>query len=357
MESLKKEALRKQLVSLASRQKHLLTVVQNQEELVHKIQNYRKTKQELSASFSKEEISNLVISHGNYERQSLTADRIVSPDIVTFSLGIGASVPNGNRVETHLSLENRFSAQECSQYPHICLDETGANKEAIRSKKVSDHALASKNGVRQYPFKKSKLTNAVEVVTLPSEPAVSTLKTKCLQQKDIDRVACVAAAEQGKKSLNPTSVTNALNMVESRSNVVNNNVCQPSGYCQQVLTDDNRQRYISKIEIFQQQQQVTSSTSTKNFPNTLQQMIHRSNGNTVNTSSVLTNTTSKTDYPVKLSEKSSQSCSNQECEQRQVRYRRKNRKNLQLIDLLEVGIIKPGENVLEFKLQVIVDTQ
>lgn len=358
MESSKKGALRKQLVNLASRQKHLLTVAQNQEELVQKIQNYRKTKREFSASGSEKEISNLVISHGNDERQSLTADEILSPDVVTFSVGLAASVPYGNRVEAHLSLENRFSAQECSQYPHICLDERGANKEAIRSKKVSDHALASKNRVRKYPFNNtSKLRNAVEVVALPSEPAVSTVKTKCFQQKDIDHVACVATAEQGKESLNPTSVTSALNMVESRSNVVNNNACQPGSYCQQVLTDEDPHRYINKIEAFQQQQQVTSSASTKNFPNTQQQMIHRSNGNTVNASSVLTNTTSKTDYPIKLSEKSSQSYSNQECEQRQVRNERKNRKKHQLIDLLELGMIKPGENVLEFKLQVIIDTE
>ncbi|KFO83526.1 Putative ankyrin repeat domain-containing protein 31, partial [Buceros rhinoceros silvestris] len=352
VESFKKGVLRKQLVSLASRQKHLLTVAQNQEELVQKIQNYRKTKQEFIASCSEKEISNLVISYGNDERQSLTADEIVSPDIVTFSMGLAASVPSGNRVEAHLSLENRFSAQECSQYPHICLDERGANKEGIRSKKVSDHAFASENRVREYLFNNtSKLTNAVEVVTLPSEPAVSTVKTKCLQEKDIDHVACVATAEQGKKSLNPTSVTNALNMVESQSNVVNNNVCQPGSDCQQVLTVEDPHRYINKIEAFQQQQQVTSSTSTKNFPNTQQQMIHRTNGNTVNASSVLTNNSSKTDYPVKLGEKSSQSYSNQQCEQRQVRYGRKNRKKLQLIDLLELGAIKPGENVLEFKLQ------
>ncbi|KFM08220.1 Putative ankyrin repeat domain-containing protein 31, partial [Aptenodytes forsteri] len=350
VESFKKGALRKQLVNLASRQKSLLTIAQTQEELVQKIQNYRRTKQVFSASCSDKQISNLVISCGNVKGQSLTAGEIMCPDVVTFSMGLGASMPNGNRVEAHLSLENRFSAQECSQHPHICLAETGANKEAIRSKEASDHALASENGIREYPFDNmSKLTNAVEVVTLPSEPTVSTAKTKCSQQKDIH---CVAIAEQGNKSLNPTSVTNALNIVEPRSVVVNNNVCQPGSDCRQVLTDEDLHRYVNKKEAFQrQQQQVILSTSTKNFPNTLQQMIFQSSENSFHTSSVLTNLTSNTDYPVNLSEKSSQSYSNQECEQKQVRYGRKNRKKLQLIDLLELGRIKPGENVLEFKLQ------
>ncbi|XP_068279471.1 ankyrin repeat domain-containing protein 31 [Nyctibius grandis] len=350
VESFKKGVLRKQLVNLASKQKSLLTVAQNQEKLVQKIQNYRKTKQVFSASCSEKQISNLVTSHGNDKRQSLTADEIMCPD-VTLSVGLGASMPNGNRVEAHLSLENRFSAQECSHHPLIRLDETGANKEAIRSKEASDHALTSENRIRKYPFDNMlKLTNAIEVVTLPSEPAVSTAKAKCSQQKDID---CAAIAEQGNKSLNPTSVTNTLNIVEPPSTIVNNNVCQPVSACHQVLTDEDLHRNVNKKEPFQQQQQqqVILSKSTKNFPNTLQQMIFHSSENSFNANSGLTNLTSNTDYPVNLSEESSQSYSNQKCEQNQVTYRRKNKKKLQLIDLLELGRIEPGENVLEFKLQ------
>ncbi|NXX20210.1 ANR31 protein, partial [Podargus strigoides] len=351
VESFKKEEPRKQLVNPASKQKSLLTVAQSQEELVQKIQNYRKTNQLFGASCSEQQISNSVVSHGNDKRQSLTADEIMCPDVVTFGMGLGASMPDGNRVKAYLSLENRFSAQECSQHPHICLDETGANKEAIRSKEASDHALASENSVREYPFDNtSKLTNAVEAVTLPSEPTVFIAKTKCLQQKDID---CVAITEQGNKSLNPISVTNTLNIVESQSTVAHNRVCQPGSGCQQVLIDEDLHRYVNRKAAFQQQQQqqVVLSTSTKNFPDTLHQMIFQSSENSFNANLEFTNLTSNTDYPVNLSENSSQSYTNQECEKKQVRFGRKNRKKLQLIDLLELGRIKPGENVLEFKLQ------
>ncbi|NXI46205.1 ANR31 protein, partial [Galbula dea] len=348
VESFEKGALRKQLVSLASRQKRLSTVVETQEELVQKIQNYRRTKQVLSASCSEKQTSNLVVSRGNDKRQSLTADEVMCPVVVTFSTGLGATMPNGNRVEAHLSLENRFSAQECSQHPHICLDKTGANNEAFRSKEDSDHALAYKNRVREYPFSMSEVTNAVEMMTLPSEPTASTAKTKCSQQKDIDFVACVATPEQGNHSLNPISVTNTLNTVEPRSTVVNNRVCHP------VLTYEELHRYVNKEEAFQQkqqQQQVILLTSTKNFPNTLQQMSFQIKENSFNANSLLTNLASDTDFPLNLSEKSSQGYSSQECEQNQVRCGRKNRKKLQLIDLLEMGKIKPGEDVLEFKLQ------
>ncbi|XP_014820326.1 PREDICTED: putative ankyrin repeat domain-containing protein 31 [Calidris pugnax] len=346
VESFKKGALRKQLVHLASRQRHLLAIAQTQEKLVQKIQNYRRTQQVFSASCSEKEISHSVISCGNDKRRSLTADESMCPDVVTFNMGLGASVPNRNAVEAHLSLENRFSAQECSQHPHTCLDKTEANKEAIRSKEGSDHALASESRVREYHFDNmSMLTNAVEVVTLPSEPTVSTAKTKCSWQKEID---CVAIVEEGIKSLNPTSVTYTLNTAEPRSAVVNNRVCQPGSDYQQVLADEPLHRYVDKKEAFQQQ--VVLSTSTKNFPNTPQQVIFWSSENSFNADSVLTDLASNTDYPVKLSEKPSQSYSNQECEQNKVR-RGRSRKKLQLIDLLELGRIKPGEDVLEFKLQ------
>ncbi|NXB65989.1 ANR31 protein, partial [Struthidea cinerea] len=350
VESFKKGALRKQLVNLASRQKSLLTVAQNQEKLVQKIQNYRKTKQMLNSP-SEKQISNLVISHGSDTRQSLTADEILCPNPVTFSMGLGANMPNGNRVEAHVSLENRFSAQECIQQPHIYLDKTGANKEALTSKEASDHALASENRLREYPFDNmSKLTNAAEVMTLPSEPGISTAKTKCSQQKDID---CVAIAEQGNKYLNPTSMTNTLNIVEPRSTVVNKNVCQTTSDCKQVLSHEDLHRYVNKKEAFQQKQpqQVILLASSKNCSNTLQQMVFQSSENSFNANLVLTNLTSNTDSPVNVSEKSSQSYSNQEWEQNQLRYGRRTRKKQQLIDLLELGRIKPGENVLEFKLQ------
>ncbi|NWW06320.1 ANR31 protein, partial [Oreocharis arfaki] len=350
VESFKKGALRKQLVNLASRQKSLLTVAQNQEKLMQKIRNYRKTKKMFSSS-SEKQISNLVIFRGSDTRQSLTDNEIMCPNAVTFSMGLGANTPNGNRVEAHVSLENRFSSQECIQHPHIYLDKTGANKEAITSKETSDHALASENRLREYPFDDmSKLTNAAEVMTLPSEPAISTAKTKCSQQKDID---CVAIVEQGNKFLNPSSMTNTLNIVEPRSTVVNKNVCQVTSDCKRVLSHEDLHRYVSKKEVFQQKQpqQVILLASTKNFSNTLQQMVFQSSENSFNAELVHSNLDSNTDSPVNVSEKSSQSYSNQEWEQNQVRYGRRTRKKHQLTDLLDLGRIKPGENVLEFKLQ------
>ncbi|XP_042681729.1 ankyrin repeat domain-containing protein 31 [Centrocercus urophasianus] len=310
------------------RQKNLLTVVQNQKELLQKIENYRKTKQVFRASDSEKQILN--------------------PNVVTDAMGLGASMPNENRVKAHLSSENRSSAQECSQCPNNCLAETETNKEAVRGKVVSDSTSESENWVRKYYFyDMSGLTNAIELVSLPSKPAASTAETNCSQQKDID---LIAVGEQGNKSLDPTSVTNTFSISEAQTAAASNSVCQPGGDCQQVLADEDVHRYVNKKKAFQQHQQVITSASTDNFPN-LNQMFLRSRGNSFNAESMAANFASDADYPVNLSEKSFQNCGYKECERKQRKYVRKNTKKLQLIDLLELGRIKPGENVLEFTLK------
>ncbi|XP_010723868.1 ankyrin repeat domain-containing protein 31 [Meleagris gallopavo] len=309
------------------RQKNL-TVVQNQKKLLQKIENYRKTKQVFRASDSGKQIMN--------------------PNVVTHAMGLGASMPNENRVKAHLSSENRFSAQECNQNPNNCLVETETNKEAVRGKVVSDSTSASENWIRKhYFYNMSGLTNAIELVALPPKPAASTAKTNRWQQKDIDHIA---VGEQGNKSLDPTSVTNTLSISEAQSTAASNSVCQPGGDCQHVLADGDVHRYVNKKKAFQQHQQVITSASTDNFPN-LHQMFFRSHGNSFNAASVDANFASNADYPVNLSEKSFQNYGYKECEQKQRKYARKNTKKLQLIDLLELGRIKPGENVLEFTLK------
>ncbi|XP_015704291.1 ankyrin repeat domain-containing protein 31 isoform X3 [Coturnix japonica] len=326
-ESFNEGAQQEQVANLSSRQENLLTLVQNQKKLLQKIENYRKTNQVFRASDSEKQIVNL--------------------DVVTFAMGLDASIPHENRVKAHLSSENRFSAQECNQYPNNRLAETEANKEAVRSKVISDSTSASENPKRKYYFYDlSKLTNAMELLLLPSKPAASTAKNRCLQQKDIDHIA---VGEQGNKSLDLISVTNTLNSPEAQSTVTSNSVCQPGGDCQQVLADEGIHRYINKKEAFQQHQQVMASASTDNFPN-LHPVFFQSCGNSCDAESIAANFTSNTDYPVNLSEKTFQSYVYKECEQKRRKCARKRKKKLQLIDLLELGRIKPGENVLEFTL-------
>ncbi|XP_074850339.1 ankyrin repeat domain-containing protein 31 [Carettochelys insculpta] len=343
VESFKQGALREQLVQLASRQKSLLTVAQKQKELGHKIKKYRSAKQ-LYSMCSKKQIPNTVIFCERVDRNDVTVDKIVHPDVPTVSTEPSAKLTNGNLVERHLPVELNGSDQEYNQHPNGCLNEIEANEETSTSQEVSSHNLMHGNRVTECIFDKtSKSTATIEIITLPSEPVTCITRTKSSQQ---EKDNSVAIAVQGRKAPNSTLVTSMINISEAESFVIDNNIHQPTTERQQVLTGKTLQRYGHTNEA-SHKQPIIVSKSAENASLTLQQNNLHNN----RTSDNATGLVSYVPDTVNISQNSSQCSDNQDSEQQQLKCRGSRRKKIRLKDLLDLGKIKPGENVLEFKLQ------
>uniref|UniRef100_K7EY99 Uncharacterized protein n=1 Tax=Pelodiscus sinensis TaxID=13735 RepID=K7EY99_PELSI len=294
----------------------------------------------MKSLWAKKQISNSGISYERDDRDDLTVDKRVHHDVVTVNMEPYAKLTNGNPVE------GTFSDQEYSQHPNSCLDETGANEETSTSKEVSSHALTYENRVREYIFDNmSGPIDTTEMIMSSSEPIICTTQTKCSQQEQNNYIAIPV---QVSKSPNPTPVTSSLNISEAESFVITNNTHQSTADCQQVPTGKTLQRYGHRNEA-SQKQAIVVSESAEIAPFTLQQNIFQNNRISHNATGLV----SCIPYPVNISQNSSsQYSNNQDSEQLQLNCRGNRRRKNRLKDLLQLGKIKPGENVLEFKLQV-----
>ncbi|XP_029474954.1 putative ankyrin repeat domain-containing protein 31 [Rhinatrema bivittatum] len=155
---------------------------------------------------------------------------------------------------------------------------------------------------------------------------------ECSQQETIDHLECTA---QANKFYNPMPISSMLNISETRSGIVNENIHQPTTECQHGLpTDQNLQINAHMKEISHQQCTKLSETVPKSFSN------HQKNRIMLNDNSRHIEQLD-TPHPGNFSNK-----------QQQMDYTSEGKKRkIHLIDLIKLGKIKPGEDVLEFKLQ------
>ncbi|XP_061476762.1 ankyrin repeat domain-containing protein 31 isoform X12 [Rhineura floridana] len=326
VECFKQGALREQIAKLVSRQKSLLLMAQKQKALGRKIQNYKNAKKE-SSSKAKHLLSTLIPCEGNNTEDGASGKTALCPDVVV-------------SLETSRIRDNIFLDQESSQYPNRSLNMSGGNGKGIRGEKVDLEDLVSENNLRENSTEEvtkithSKSSDTIVQATLSSEPVGCFTQQIYLEDTD-----CISVALQRNKPLRVCTLNSS-----ATGSIVNNNINQRTTESQYVCTNEPLQQCSNISEDLQIQPELASTDSylaihQKNIPN--------------NQISLNANLEPTRLFSHALLQNSSNSspCSNSQNSEKQLNFKANRREKNQLLHLLELGKIKPGDDVLEFTLQ------
>lgn len=322
MESFKQGALREQLVKLVSRQKSLLLMAQRQKELGQKIQKYNNAKKDSSHSAKKKFNS----CARNNTKNSTSSKTAACPDEV-------------KDLETSLVVTNSSLDQEMSQFPNRSPNVSGGNGIAIRHEKVGLHNLVSENRfVADIVAEElnSKTLDSIDQTILPSEPIV-----RFIQTAQPEKIDYVSVASQGNKL--PSTPTTPIVNISTSGNV--------GVAVNQLTTEDQHVCINEPLQQHSNMKPTLELESTRSYLVTHQKNIFLNNRVAIDENSEPTETFSYSLSPCRFSQNPSQSSDNQDSE-RKLKFQTKKRRNPELLDLLKLGKIKPGDDVLEFTLQV-----
>nr|XP_056705001.1 ankyrin repeat domain-containing protein 31 [Euleptes europaea] len=326
VESFKQGALREQLVKLVSRQKSLLLMAQKQKELGQKIQNYKMEKNE-SLSLAKQILSASISCERNSTKDGTSDKTPQCPDV---AMGM----------ESSWVMESSFLDQEHNQYPNASLDE--GNGRAVRQNVVGPHNEVSKK--REYTIdtiSDPEFSSAVDQTMLPSEP-VCLIQTKQSHRKETD---CDSMAPGRNTPPAAEPVTCELNISEA-TNIAVSSINQPPAL---VCINETLQQRSSINEAYQTQTRIDLESIHSRLA-TSQKNIYPNNRTSLNANLELRGIVSDAPSPSRTSQDCS-NCSTRQDSENQLNLKPNRRKKTQLLDLIEQGKIKPGDNVLEFTLQ------
>uniref|UniRef100_A0ACB8EQT6 Uncharacterized protein n=2 Tax=Sphaerodactylus townsendi TaxID=933632 RepID=A0ACB8EQT6_9SAUR len=300
-------------------------MAQKQKELGQKVQNYKKAKNE-SLSLAKQTPSTSSSCERNSTKDG-TSDRTPQcPDVA-------------KGMESTLVMESSFLDQEHNQNPNVSLNE--GNGAIVSHNVVGSHNEVSKKGeyttdnISDFQF-----SSAVDQATLPSEP-ICFIKTKPSQLKETD---CESVGPGRNTPPAAVPVTCELNISET-TNISVSSVNQQTAL---VCMNETFQQH-SRVNETYQTQKITNLESIHSCLSTSQKNIS-DNRTSLNAGLGLPGVVSRVSSPSRNSQDGS-NCSAKQDSENQFSFKPKRRKKTQLLDLIEQGKIKPGDDVLEFTLQ------
>lgn len=296
-------------------------MAQKQKELGKKIQNYKRALSDSSRSV-KQVPSTFDSCESNNTKDGASAKTSQCPNVVIMS----------------------FNSQ-MNQNQNKCLNVSGGNGEAITQKEIELHKLICETKVREYitdEVSDSVSTDAIELSASPSE--IHLIQTKHSQVKNI----FVSPLRDSPPNVTPRTCT--LNISGDGSISVNNKINEPINKNQYVCSDEPLQQHLNINTDIHEQPMVALESTHRNLA-TNQTNISPSNGASLDANLQPAWKLSCMTSPGRISQNSTQCSDNQDSE-KQLNLKANRRKKNQLLALLELGKVMPGNDVLEFTLQV-----
>ncbi|XP_008069236.1 putative ankyrin repeat domain-containing protein 31 [Carlito syrichta] len=331
IESFKHGPLREQLANLATRQKSLLVVAKKQKKISLKIQNYKSATTLSGVSLRKLPPRTEMSSEKNSQKL-ISLENSMQPQLDSLS---PVNLDCENTQETQLSLETWNDRQSTN----ICL-----SSEAVRREEFSGNELSCKQNVSDCPLdwlSKSRHSDGAEKIKLPPQPVAFIAQTE-YSQKENDLTEITAKEHD---FYSPSPVTGTLNISETISVPAPNNA-HPST----VIYDEDLSNYEPK-------RRNRKTTSQKPPAETSESLEHQR----------IAVGGSDTEYQIKpylkksasaiphtndsqISSSSGPGCQHTTKKSLNCSTAPK-KKRMQIKDLILLGRLNPGSNILEFKTQ------
>lgn len=333
IESFKQGVLREQLANLATRQKSLLVVAKKQKKISQKIQNYKNITSASGPGLKRLPSSSEISSEKDSQRLTSLGNS-VQPHSGSCS---PVSLICGSIQETQSSLETWNG----SQNTNTCVD-----SETVRREEFFGNELNSKQNVSDCTLdglSKSRHSDGTKKIKLPSQP-VAFLAQAEYSQKENDLTETPAKGNESYSS--PSAVTGTLNISETTSRLAENDAHLSTVICNQAPTNCDLKRGNRKI------------ASQQPPRGTLESLAHHGTdalGST--TGHQMKSYLKKSVFAVPHAHDGESSYSSGSGRQHIVKNPLNNstaprKKCMQIKDLILLGRINPGNNILEFKTQV-----
>nr|KAF6365757.1 ankyrin repeat domain 31 [Pipistrellus kuhlii] len=328
IESFKHGVLREQLANLAMRQKSLLAVAKKQKKISQKIQNYKNVTSVSGLSLRKLPSSSVVPCEK--DSQELTSlENSVQPLAGSFS-------PNSSVCES--TQESQFSLETWndSQNTNTCL-----NLGTVRGEEFSGIKLNSRQNVNDCSldeFSKSRPSDGTKKIKLP----VAFIAQEEYLQKEND---LTEHTTKGHDSYSPSALTGPLNTSETTSLLVPNDAHLSTVICGQTLSSYDPKRENKKTA---SQQPPTGASETLTHQDS--DALGSDTGH--QTKPYLINSAFAVPHANDSQRISSSGSGPQHTAKKPLNSSTApKKKRMQIKDLIALGRINPGSNILEFKTQ------